>query len=203
MCMLVAKKWRLILNLSLCLIVAGCQLPNAQPPVPSSNGNSPTRVTTTSTKDTSKRQTPVGSSGTGQAAWTLLDNRRMRVADYQGKVVVLDFWATYCPPCVAETAHLVALQKQYGKLGLTIIGLNVGGAEDQPKIPDFVSENKVPYDIGFPDGSLVDSLMGTDDSIPQTFVFDRKGHLVKSFVGFAPDSAGEIEAAIQTALKSQ
>jgi thiol-disulfide isomerase/thioredoxin len=132
----------------------------------------------------------------------MLDSRRMRMSDYSGKVLVLDFWATYCPPCLAEAPHLAELQRRYEKQGLTVVGLNVGGPEDRPKIPDFVQQTKVQYDLAFPDAALVDSLMGDNDNIPQTFVFDRKGQLVKSFVGFTPELAGEIERSIVETLNA-
>jgi thiol-disulfide isomerase/thioredoxin len=157
------------------------------PPLPTSGNNQRRRENTA--------QAPPGPTG-----WSLLDNRRMRLSDHAGKVVVLDFWATYCPPCVAEAPHLVGLQRKYGKDGLVVVGLNVGGPDDRPQIPAFVEQTGVQYDLGIPDNALVDSLMGSDDSIPQTFIFDRQGKLVKSFVGFTPETAPEIEQAIQAAL---
>src|SRR6266550_235979 len=58
--------------------------------------------------------------------WTLSNNQRMTLANYKGKVVLLDFYATWCGPCRAETPDLVRLQQQYGDQGFQIIGLNVG-----------------------------------------------------------------------------
>src|SRR5919107_1662892 len=70
-------------------------------------------------------------------AFTLMDNRRMRLSDYAGYVVVLDFYATWCQPCREETPHLVSLHKRYNAQGLRIIGLNVGDAADRTKVPGF------------------------------------------------------------------
>lgn len=147
-----------------------------------------------------RRRDTTATAPPGPVGWSLLDSRRMRLSDHAGKVVLLDFWATYCPPCVAEAPHLAALQRKYGKDGLVVVGLNVGGPEDRPKIADFVQQTGVQYDLGFPDSALVDSLMGNDDSIPQTFIFDRQGKLVKSFVGFTPETGNEIEQAVQAAM---
>ena len=78
---------------------------------------------------------PVASGGAPRGGWTQLDGRRESLEDLRGQVVVLDFWATYCPPCREEIPHLVRLQKQFGAQGFKVIGLNVGGEQDRPKVP--------------------------------------------------------------------
>jgi thiol-disulfide isomerase/thioredoxin len=118
----------------------------------------------------------------------------------RGQVVVLDFWATYCPPCREEIPHLVRLQKQYGPKGFKVIGLNVGGEEDRPKIPDFVKLYGIQYQLADPDPETVRLFFGADDSIPQTFVFDRGGRLVRHFVGYDSAVASELEQAVTDAL---
>jgi thiol-disulfide isomerase/thioredoxin len=138
----------------------------------------------------------------GRRGWTLLDNRHMELSDYLGQVVVLDFWATYCPPCLEEAPHLVELQRRYGPQGLHIIGINVGGPEDQPKVPAFVEQFKIQYMLGYPDTGTTELYLGDDTRIPQTLVFDRKGKLVKHFVGYDPQVSADLDRAIETALNT-
>ena len=132
--------------------------------------------------------------------WTQPDGRRVRLEDLRGQVVVLDFWATYCPPCREEIPHLVRLQKQYGPKGFKIIGLNVGGEEDKPKVPEFVKQYGIQYQLAEPDDETVRLFLAQDDSIPQTFVLDRRGRLVRHFVGYDSEVASELEQAINDAL---
>jgi thiol-disulfide isomerase/thioredoxin len=139
----------------------------------------------------------------GAQGWTLLDGRRARAADYKGKVLVLDFWATYCPPCREEVPHLLALQKRYGAQGLNVVGLNVGGDEDKPKVADFVKEFKISYQLGYPDDALASIVFAERDDIPQTYVFDRNGRLVERFFGYGPRVAEGLERAVQVALASK
>src|ERR1044072_2117921 len=73
----------------------------------------------------------------GSVGWVHDNNQRAKLADYKGKVVVLDFYATWCEPCRAETPHLVSLQKQYAEKGLQVIGLNVGGEDARAAVPAF------------------------------------------------------------------
>ena len=132
--------------------------------------------------------------------WTLANNERQTLKDLKGKVVVLDFWATYCPPCLEEIPHLVGLQKQHGGGNFQIIGLNAGGDEDAPKVPRFVEKLKINYTLATPDEELIDLLFGGDDSIPQTFVFDRDGKLLKKFVGYDLKVKNDLDKAVEQAL---
>lgn len=132
--------------------------------------------------------------------WTQLDGRRASLADYRGQVVLLDMYATYCPPCLEETPHLIAMQRRYGGQGLTVVGLNVGGAEDRAKVPGYVRRFGIQYQLANPDPELVEALSAGDDSIPKTFVFDRQGRLVESFKGFDQTVAVGLERAVQQAL---
>jgi thiol-disulfide isomerase/thioredoxin len=134
------------------------------------------------------------------SGFTLLDNRRTKLADYAGQVVVLDFYATWCPPCREETPHLVQLQRRYGSQGLRVIGLNVGGPEDRDKVPGFIEEYGIQYTLGFPDAGMTDLYLSDDDRIPQAFVFDRKGQLVKRFISYDDSVPAEMESVIKKAL---
>jgi thiol-disulfide isomerase/thioredoxin len=113
---------------------------------------------------------------------------------------VLDFWATYCPPCRDEIPHLVRLQREFGPKGFQVIGLNVGGREDRPKVPDFVREYGIQYQLAEPDDETVRLFLADNSAIPQTFVLDRRGRLVRHFVGYDEEVASELEQAITDAL---
>src|SRR5436309_14172741 len=132
--------------------------------------------------------------------WTIDNNRAAKLSDYKGRVVVLDFYATWCEPCRAETPRLVQLQRDYGPSGLQVIGLNVGGENDRPQVPGFAKEFGIEYPLGFPDDTLVDQYLSDNQNIPQAFVFDRNGELIKRFVGYNSTSGGELERIIKGAL---
>jgi thiol-disulfide isomerase/thioredoxin len=132
--------------------------------------------------------------------WTLMDGERARFADFRGKVLVLDFYATWCAPCRKSIPHLSELQRQSSPLGLQVVGLNVGGPDDRVKVTAFAGEFNIPYQLGFPDKPLSDLFLSDDDSIPQTFVFDRGGQLVKRFIGYEDSMPKELERVIQSAL---
>jgi len=138
----------------------------------------------------------------GPVGWTLDNNQRAKLSDYKGKVVLLDFYATWCEPCRAETPHLVSLHKQYAGQGLHVVGLNVGGEDDHSQVPSFAKEFGIQYPLALPDDELVDGLLGNNQSIPQAFVFDRSGKLLKRFIGYSDNSGAELERVVKAAIAS-
>jgi len=133
--------------------------------------------------------------------WMLFDNKPEKLSDYKGKVVVLDFWATYCPPCLEEIPHLNQLQNKYSDL--QVVGLHVGGDEDSLKVPVFVKKLKINYVLAYPDDELIRVLFGNNSAIPQTFVFDRNGKLLKKFVGFDNIVKMNLDETIESAINER
>jgi thiol-disulfide isomerase/thioredoxin len=132
-----------------------------------------------------------------------INNQRMTLDNFKGKVVVLDFYATWCEPCRAETPHLVKLQQQYSNQGLQIIGLNVGGEDDRDKVPAYAKEFSIQYLLGFPDDDFADQFLGDNQNIPQSFLFDRNGDLIKRFIGYDETAGAELERLVQGALAAK
>jgi thiol-disulfide isomerase/thioredoxin len=126
-----------------------------------------------------------------------------KLRDFQGKAVILDFWATNCPPCIAEIPHLKELQAKYGKENLEIIGMHVGDDEDRLNVPAFAGKLKIDYPLAVPEGELTRFIFGKTNEIPQTAVFDRQGKLVKKIIGFDPQIKKELDAAVEQAVNSK
>jgi len=135
--------------------------------------------------------------------WALANGERTQLSDHRGKVLVLDFYATWCAPCRASIPRLNSLQKQFGAAGLEIVGLNVGGPDDRVKVEAFARELNISYPLGFPDKSLTDLFLSDDQTIPQTFVFERDGQLAKRFIGYQESTGVELEKVIATAIAKQ
>jgi thiol-disulfide isomerase/thioredoxin len=143
---------------------------------------------------------PLKAEGGAEMGWTRVGGGHTRLADFRGQVLVLDFYATWCAPCRKSIPHLSELQRQSGPQGLQVVGLNVGGPDDRVKVAAFAAEFNIPYPLGFPDKLLTDLFLSEDDTIPQTFVFDRRGQLVKRFIGYDDSMPKELEKVIQSAL---
>ncbi len=109
-----------------------------------------------------------------------LDGAEVSLASLRGKIVVLDFWATWCPPCVAEVPGYVKMQEKYREQGLAIVGVSVD--RDASAVPPFLKKRGVNYQVGIDDGSLADQFGGIE-AIPTTFLIDREGRIRHRKVG--------------------
>jgi len=137
----------------------------------------------------------------GAAGWVFEDGKRATVSDYTGKVLLLNFYATWCGPCRIEMPHLIALHQKYEAQGLQIVGLNASDEEDYENVPAFKQEFGIPFPLAVPDQDFLDRYMGVNRNIPQSLVIDRHGRIVKHFIGFSEDSMTELETVVQAALK--
>ena len=138
-----------------------------------------------------------------ELAWKIFEGKEQKIGDFEGKVLVLDFWATYCPPCIEEIPHLRELQGKYGERGFQVIGLHVGGEEDRPKVPAFQERLSIDYPLGTPEDALVYQLLGDDSRIPQTLVFDRSGKLVKKLVSYDEEIKRQLDEAVENAVNAE
>ena len=137
----------------------------------------------------------------GEMTWTDEQGKVQSINEYQGKPLVLDFWATYCIPCKEEIPHLNQLQAKYKGDGLVVVGLNAGGDEDVPRIQGFRNETPIDYRLAFPEDDLISFVFGNDSRIPQTIVIDRQGKVVKKIVGFNESIRKELDEAVEQAVR--
>jgi len=125
---------------------------------------------------------------------------KVSLADLKGKVVVVDFWATWCVPCLGEIPGYIELQDKYGKDGLVIIGVSLDQAG--PKVvKKFAQEKSVNYTLVMGSTDDLDALSGNaggDIIIPTTFLIGRDGKLVHAKRGAMPHA--EYEAVVKRAL---
>jgi cytochrome c biogenesis protein CcmG, thiol:disulfide interchange protein DsbE len=126
-----------------------------------------------------------------------LNGQSLQLASYRGKVVLLDFWATWCDPCRDEIPHLIELQNKYRAQGLQIIGVSMDDSPDP--VRDFSQHFKMNYPVvmGNADiGRLYGGVLG----LPIAFLIDREGRIQKKFIGAT--SASVFEQNFQSLLKS-
>jgi peroxiredoxin len=128
-----------------------------------------------------------------------LSGRLHSLADFQGKVVLVDFWATWCGPCLKEIPHLVKLYDTYKSKGFVILGV---GLDRQSNIAKFAADNKISYTVLVDEKSVAARPYGVS-GIPRTLIIDKKGRIAFDHTGFAPGMEKEMEAEIKTLLAEE
>jgi peroxiredoxin len=111
---------------------------------------------------------------------TGINGKPLNLADYKGKVVLLDFWATWCAPCKVEIPHFIAMQNKYGAQGLQIIGLSI---DDEAKpVRQFYQKMGMNYPVALADETLAGQYGGIL-GLPIAFIIDRDGRITAKHVG--------------------
>lgn len=111
---------------------------------------------------------------------TDLSGQKLSLDNYRGKVVMLDFWATWCVPCKEEIPHFVDMQTKYGPRGLQVIGISMD--DDEPPIRAFQQQFKMNYPVARGSADLATQYGGVL-GLPITFIIDREGRIVSRHIG--------------------
>jgi thiol-disulfide isomerase/thioredoxin len=128
-----------------------------------------------------------------------------RLSSFKGRIVILNFWATYCIPCRKEMPDLAAIQNEYAALGVQVIGASADELEDRDKVLQFAKETKVNFPI-WVGASTVDMMkFGLGTALPGTVVIDRNGRVAKVISGIIKkaDLKKQIDSMLATAEQAR
>lgn len=135
-----------------------------------------------------------------------LSGKKVSLASYKGKAVLINFWATWCAPCKIETPWLIELRNKYAAQGFEILGISADDIDradpqklsgQKKEIARFVQQMHMPYPVLI-DGDALSTPYGGLDELPASFFVDRKGTVVAAQLGLT--SKDDIEASIRKAL---
>ncbi|HVU46175.1 MAG TPA: TlpA disulfide reductase family protein [Terracidiphilus sp.] len=137
-----------------------------------------------------------------------MNGKKVSLAGYRGKAVLINFWATWCAPCKIETPWLVELRNKYAAQGFEILGVDTEGddlkaddtagwTKNKAEVAKFVQQEKIPYPILI-NGDSISTPYGGLDELPTSFFVNRKGTIVAAQLGLTSES--DIESNIKKAL---
>lgn len=148
----------------------------------------PTEGNSVNTADNSNNQT----ASIEDIEMTIIDNEPMSLNSLKGKLVILDFWASWCGPCRNSIPFYNEMHEKYADDGLIIIGINVN--ENEATIRKAIEDLNIKYYMAMPENKL--NAHFQVQGIPSMYMFDRDGNQIDNFVGYGPETDNQIESLI-------
>jgi thiol-disulfide isomerase/thioredoxin len=196
--------WNFVLLIVLAIAfssLSGCggsqNVNNGAVPPPAS---SPSATQPVVSQEKPSSEYPPLASAIAQADLKNMDGSTFKIADKKGKVIVINLWATWCGPCLAEMPSFVAMQQKYGDQGFEILGLNTDDESDHMMndINDVIQKKGINYPIVFSDAKLQGAFLNISKfaGIPQSFLVDRDGNLRGVFKGANPENVKKMDGII-------
>ncbi len=147
---------------------------------------------------------PPAPSAIMQADVKNLDSTTFKLQDKKGKVVLVNLWATWCGPCIAEMPHLNEMQEKYRDQGFEIIGLNTDD-ESKEDIDAFAAKQKLNYQLGWADSAMMTEFVKLTklNGIPQSVLINRDGQLTGVFAGGGPKTVNKMKETVERIVTGQ
>ncbi len=111
------------------------------------------------------------------------NGKQVKLSDYRGKVVLLNFWATWCGPCALEIPWFIEFEQQYKSKGFEVVGVSMDD-DGWTAVKPYIAEHKLNYRVLLGDDSVT-QLYGGVEALPTSFVIDRDGNIASVHVGLA------------------
>lgn len=147
--------------------------------------------------------TPIGLAQAGAAAdFTLRDvnGSSVTLSQYKGKVVLLNFWATWCGPCMVEMPHLQTMYTELGAKGLVVLGISTDDAKFDAQVKPLAKSKGLTYTILRDPTTTVVTQYNPAKTLPYNVLIDRKGQVAKTHSGYNPGDEVTLRAEIETLL---
>jgi thiol-disulfide isomerase/thioredoxin len=125
-----------------------------------------------------------------------IDGKEYTLSEFKGQVVIIDFWATWCPPCRNSIPAFIRLYNKYHERGFTILG--IGLDNDDQALRDFSKQMNIPYPVLIGDNEIAKAYQVS--GIPKTIFLDKKGSIRKTQVGFAPELEAQFDQLVDSLL---
>lgn len=133
-----------------------------------------------------------------------MDGRNERLSDHLGKeVVLLDFWATFCEPCLSSMPHLDELYRKNRERGFVVLGIAIDGPDSVAQVKHVVTKLGVSFPILLDQETRVVALYNPKTSAPYSVLIGRDGQILKKQEGYTSGDAGSLDADVATALAAR
>jgi peroxiredoxin len=129
------------------------------------------------------------------------EGNNFRLSDHIGKeVVLIDFWATWCAPCLAEMPHLEKMQTEYKSKGLLVVAVSMDGPESIADVPAFAKRNQMNFPVLLDEDSSIASIYNPRKSAPLSAIIDKQGRITAVREGYNAGDEAYVKADVEKAL---
>lgn len=133
-----------------------------------------------------------------------INGKTVRLSDYLGKqAVLLDFWSTFCEPCLAEMPHLRKLYNEQKDKGFIVLAISMDGPETIAEVPSFAKRNSMTFPVLLDEDSHVVSIYNPKKSAPLSVLIDKRGYVVRVREGYNPGDESQIAQDVASVLAAQ
>ena len=122
------------------------------------------------------------------------------LSQYKGKVVLVNFWATWCGPCMVEMPHLEAMYKELGPKGLVVLGISADAARDASKVKPLVMSKGLTYPVLLDPNTTVVAQYNPTKTMPFNVLVDRAGNISEVHAGYNPGDETSLRAKVEALL---
>ena len=130
-----------------------------------------------------------------------IDGKTVRLSDYLGKqAVLIDFWSTYCEPCLAEMPHLRRLYESNKAKGFVVLAVSMDGPETVGQVPSFAKRNGMVFPVLLDEDSRIASIYNPKKSAPLSILIDKQGRVTRTHEGYNPGDETTIAAEVAKVL---
>jgi peroxiredoxin len=130
-----------------------------------------------------------------------IDGKTVRLSDYLGKqAILLDFWSTFCEPCLAEMPHLRKLYESQKAKGFIVLAISMDGPETVAEVPSFAKRNNMSFPVLLDEDSHIVSIYNPKKSAPLSVLIDKQGRVVRVREGYNPGDEGLIATDVANIL---
>lgn len=132
-----------------------------------------------------------------------LDGRTVHLSDYEGKVVLVDFWSTTCDPCMAEMPHLVELYKKHKDDGFVVLAVSLDGPESRAQVSSIVSDKQMIFPVLLDEETTVVARFDPKREMPFSVLVGRDGGIIFKRPGYKPGDETSLAKEIEDALSKK
>ncbi len=129
-----------------------------------------------------------------------LDGKSVRLSDYKGKIVLIDFWSTTCDPCMVEMPHLVDLYKRHKDKGFVVLAISLDGPESRAQVNSVVHDKDMIFPVLLDEETAVVGKFNPKKEMPYTVLVDRDGHILSRRGGYTAGAEKTLVSEVEKAL---